>query len=81
MSDGPSVGTSATSPAPELVIRFWTLVVIAKLAVLVTGAGILVFAATSYRAAGLGIIGVGVLIAIRWVHLYMRAKQVGEDDR
>lgn len=74
MTDGPGDVTygSRRAPRPELVVRFWTLVLLAKLAVLLLGIGVLVAAFTGYTAAGVGLVGVALLVGVRWAMLFRR---------
>lgn len=67
--------TAQSSPPQELVIGFWTLVILAKLVVLVFSAGVIVLAFTDVPIAGAALILLGVGVAIRWVRLFRRVRK------
>lgn len=65
------------SAPPELARRFWTLVVLLKVAVLVTTPGILLLVLTDRIVEGAALIGLGLLVGVRWVMTYRRVR--GDD--
>lgn len=67
--------SSESNPPKELAVRFWSLVLLAKLAVLVIGAGVILLGFTAYRTIGAGMLLVGIVIAVRWAHLFRRARR------
>lgn len=79
-SGGDSTGTSSEESAPpELARRFWTLVVLLKVAVLVTTPGILLLVLTDRIVEGTALTGLGMLVGVRWMMTYRRVR-AGEDD-
>ncbi len=68
---------AAVSDSParrEREVTFWTLVVLAKVIVLVFGAGVVVLVGTDATLAGVIILGIGMLAAGRWVLLFQRTR-------
>lgn len=55
----------ADRPPRALVVRFWTAVALVKLAVLAFGFGAVLVVATDYVVAGVMVLGVGMLAAVR----------------
>lgn len=84
-SPGRSVTSSITSidagekPPRELVVGFWTLVILVKLAVIVVGAGAIVIVFTEHDAAGLALFLLGGFILVRWVLTYRRLQAGGKN--
>lgn len=62
--------TSEERPDEELVVGFWTLVLLIKLLVVLSGAAIFVFLFTDFHLIGFAIILIGVGISMRWYRLY-----------
>lgn len=61
-------------PRRELVVQFWTLVLLAKLAVIAIGGGILFLAFTEYLIAGGLLVLIGIAVGLRWAYLYRQAQ-------
>lgn len=66
------------APPKELELRFWWLVLLAKLGILVLGAGLVTVAVTEYRLAGLALTLIGVGIGLRWAYLLRKSQRAIE---
>lgn len=72
--DGFQEARSSTPPR-ELEVRFWTLVMLAKVVILVLGLGVILLLVTPYRTAGAAISLIGVAVAVRWWFMYRRTTE------
>lgn len=80
MSRAP-MGSSRGADTPrELELRFWWLVLLAKLIVLVLASGLILAVFTEYRLAGAAITLIGIAIAVRWAYLFRKSRQALETD-
>lgn len=59
----------------ELVLGFWTLVLFTKVAVLAIGLGAIFLVFTDLTILGLGLLGVGAYVVLRWTHRYRHLRR------
>lgn len=78
MSRAP-VGSSRGADTPrELELRFWWLVLLAKLVVLVLASGLIIVVFTEHQLAGAAITLIGFGIAIRWAYVFRKSREAIE---
>lgn len=68
-------GVEMETPRRELVVHFWTLVLLAKLAVLSLVGGTLLITFSPFRTAGMLLIAIGIAVGLRWTYLYRETQQ------
>lgn len=60
---------------PAVTVRFWWLVVLAKLAILTVGFGVIAVTFTRFRIAGIALVVIGLGIGVRWAVLFRRSRR------
>ncbi len=71
-------GSDGADAPRDLELRFWWLVLLAKLVVLVVAAGLIIAVLTEYRLAGMALTIIGIGIAVRWAYLFRRSRRAIE---
>ena len=69
----PPSGASEDLPK-EVVVGFWTLVLLVKVAVIAVGAGLVILTFTDVTWIGLGLLLLGGIVVVRWIVTYRRLR-------
>ena len=67
--------SSSADPPKELVVGFWTLVLLLKLAILAIGVGVIVLIFTDVLVLGGALVIVGIIVLIRWILTYRSLRE------
>ena len=67
--------STSSHPPEDLVVGFWTLVLLFKLAILAIGIGVLVLIFTDVILLGGALLAVGLVVLLRWILTYRKIRE------
>ena len=71
-------GDHGADPPRELVVRFWTVVILVKIAVLALGGGTVIVLLTEFLALGIALIGIGFAAVFRSIWTARQIQSSGD---